>query len=224
MALVFSFTKWNFFVLTNVFLDLKKRNPLVLTKQLACKTLLCQKSQATTVKTATEARRGKKAIGLIKQNNNFARASRFFVHFNLCCHYTAMAWKCLIPRFIEDVNSGQRLSFSFPELSYSPLEFNSRKRDGISAIKFEAGRIHFQSDVFVAVAVVRGGSRIFFRRGCTRLSLYFSTNKPHSFFFLQNTSCIRKLQVIPGGGGCVPPAPSPWIRPWSLLLKLPNTA
>ena len=28
----------------------------------------------------------------------------------------------------------------------------------------------------------RGGSRIFFRRGCTRLLLYFNTNKPHSFF------------------------------------------
>ena len=45
----------------------------------------------------------------------------------------------------------------------------------------------------------RGGSRIFFRRGCTRLFLYFNTNKPHSFFF-QNTSCIRKPQVISGGG------------------------
>ena len=54
----------------------------------------------------------------------------------------------------------------------------------------------------------RGGSRNFFRRGCTRLLLYFNTNKPHSFFF-QNTSCIRKPQVISGvGGGCAPPAPS----------------
>ena len=31
----------------------------------------------------------------------------------------------------------------------------------------------------------RGGSRIFFRRGCTRLLLYFNTNKPHSFFFAE---------------------------------------
>ena len=36
--------------------------------------------------------------------------------------------------------------FSFPELLCI-------KRDGISAIKFEAARIHFLSDVFVAVAV-----------------------------------------------------------------------
>ena len=52
----------------------------------------------------------------------------------------------------------------------------------------------------------------FFRRGCTRLLLYFNTNKPHGNFFLQNTSCIRKLQVISGGGGgggCRPSAPSP---------------
>ena len=47
----------------------------------------------------------------------------------------------------------------------------------------------------------RGGSRIFFRRVCTRLLLYFNTNKPHSFLFLQNTSCIRKPQVISGGEG-----------------------
>ena len=45
-----------------------------------------------------------------------------------------------------------------------------------------------------------GGSRIFFRRWCTRLLLYFNTNKPH-IFFVQNTSCIRKPQVISGGGG-----------------------
>ena len=50
-------------------------------------------------------------------------------------------------------------------------------------------------------ARARGGSRIFSRRGCTRLLLYFNANKPHRFFFLQNTSCIRKPQVISGGGG-----------------------
>ena len=33
-----------------------------------------------------------------------------------------------------------------------------------------------------AVKQCRGGSRIVFRRGCTRLLLYFNTNKPHFFF------------------------------------------
>ena len=49
----------------------------------------------------------------------------------------------------------------------------------------------------------------FFRRGCTRLLLYFNTNKPHSFFFWQNTSCIRKRQVISGGRGDVHPLHPP---------------
>ena len=60
--------------------------------------------------------------------------------------------------------------------------------------------------------VIRGGSRIFFRRGCTHLLLYFSTNKPHIFFF-QNTSCIRKPQVISGRGGAHPLHPPPRSAP-----------
>ena len=52
--------------------------------------------------------------------------------------------------------------------------------------------IHFLSTLPVEKCFVlpttihfRGGSRIFFRRGCTRLLLYFNTNKPHSFFFAE---------------------------------------
>ena len=50
------------------------------------------------------------------------------------------------------MNTRQRLSFSFPELRYSLLKFNSRhfaasiwriERDGISARKFEAARFSF---------------------------------------------------------------------------------
>ena len=47
----------------------------------------------------------------------------------------------------------------------------------------------------------RADPGFFLRRGCTRLLLYFNTNKPHSFFFFfwQNTSCIRKPEVISRG-------------------------
>ena len=45
----------------------------------------------------------------------------------LCRRCTTTTWKCLISRFVEDVKTRQRLSFSFPELWYSLLEFNSRK-------------------------------------------------------------------------------------------------
>ena len=58
-----------------------------------------------------------------------------------------------------------------------------------------------------------GGSRIFFRRRCTRLLLYFNTNKPRSFLGGQNTSCIRKPQVISGGGGAHPLHPPPRSAP-----------
>ena len=68
-------------------------------------------------------RKKKKAIGLDWQNNNFARASRTF----LCCRCTTTKWTCLILRFVEDVNTRELLSFSFPELWYSILEFHYKK-------------------------------------------------------------------------------------------------
>ena len=78
------------------------------------------------------------------------------------CHCTITTWNFLISRFVEDMNGRRRLSFSFAELQYSLLEFNSQKNaniwqiewDGTSAIKFNAVQIHFLSDVSVAVTVV----------------------------------------------------------------------
>ena len=49
---------------------------------------------------------------------------------------------------------------------------------------------------WLAKEVPRDGSRIFLRG----VHHYFSTNKPH-IFFLKNTSCIRKPQVISEGVG-----------------------
>ena len=45
----------------------------------------------------------------------------------LCRRCTTTTWKCLISRFVEDRNTRQQFSFSFTELWYSPLEFNSKK-------------------------------------------------------------------------------------------------
>ena len=45
----------------------------------------------------------------------------------LCRHCTTTTWKCLISRSAEIVNTRKQLYFSFPELSYSLLEFNSAK-------------------------------------------------------------------------------------------------
>ena len=107
-------------------------------------------------------KKGKKAIGLDWQNNNSARASRFFVHFFAVAArlrrenaYFHVLWRT--------VNTRRGHSFSFPELRCSLLEFNSRKkfsanvwrieRNGISAIKFDAAWLHFFSDVFISVVV-----------------------------------------------------------------------
>ena len=79
----------------------------------------------------------------------------------LCRRCRTTTWKCLISRFDEAVKTKQRLFSSFPELcsllDLTPEKFVNIwriKRVGISAIKFEAARIHFLSDVFVAFAVV----------------------------------------------------------------------
>ena len=49
-----------------------------------------------------------------------------------------------------------------------------------------------------------------------------NTNKPHSFFSLQNTTCTRKPQVISGGGGvrtpCILPL-DPFLRQQSRSQK-----
>ena len=49
----------------------------------------------------------------------------FFCSF-LSRRCTTTTWKCLISRFVEDGNIRQHF-FSFPELWYSPSEFNSKK-------------------------------------------------------------------------------------------------
>ena len=48
-----------------------------------------------------------------------------------------------------------------------------------------------------------------FLGGGALVSCSASTPIIHIVFFLQNTSCIRKPQVMSGSGGCTPPAPSP---------------
>ena len=50
----------------------------------------------------------------------------------------------------------------------------------------------------------RGGSRIFFRRRCTRLLLYFNSNKPHSFFFCRIPVVSENRRSSQGGGGRTP--------------------
>ena len=70
--------------------------------------------------TATTRRTSKSNwLNIVKQKNNSARASRFSCTF-LCRHCTTTTGKCLISRFMEDVNK-RRVNF----LSLSDLEYGS---------------------------------------------------------------------------------------------------
>ena len=100
---------------------------------------------------------GKKAIGFISKTTTL-HAHQALLYISLP---SLPDYNMKVPEFTFCRGREHKTTtfFSFPELWYSPLEFNSKniwrsKRDGICAIKFEAVRIHFLSDVFVAVAVV----------------------------------------------------------------------
>ena len=68
--------------------------------------------------------------------------------------------------------------------------------------------------------VHKGGSRIFLGGGAL-VSCSTSTPINHIVFFLQNTSCIRKLQVISGGrGGVHPLHPLPRSTPGASTITL----
>ena len=59
---------------------------------------------------------------VFQQTNNFARASRFFVHFYSVSARLIKTWKCLILRFMEDVNKRRRI-FLFLNLSAVPKKW-----------------------------------------------------------------------------------------------------
>ena len=63
-----------------------------------------------------------------------------------------------------------------------------------------------------------GGSRIFFRRGCTCLLLYFNTNTPH-FFFCRIPVVLENRRSSQGrGGNAHPLQPPPRSAPVNTLL------
>ena len=53
----------------------------------------------------------------------------------------------------------------------------------MQAIFFMKGEL-FEA-MFLISFVLQGRIQDFFRRGCTRLLLYFNTNKPQFFFFVE---------------------------------------
>ena len=72
-------------------------------------------------------RESKKSNSLTRENNDFARAaSQSFVHF-LCRHCTTTTWKCLMSRFMKDLNKQYQNFLSLYELGYGWQKFSSRR-------------------------------------------------------------------------------------------------
>ena len=134
----------------------------------------------------------------------FVLSSLDIIPFQLCRHRTTTTWNCLISRFVEDVNTRQRLSFSFPELRYSLLEFNCRhfasiwrtERDGIRATWLFKWRFRVAIAVFVSSLI---GSFLHRRRRRQR-EHHFKMNS--SFFSLcsvySSSLKISKVGNFPG--------------------------
>ena len=91
-----------------------------------------------------------------KQNNNFARASHFFVHF-FPVFARLRRENGLISRFIEDVNKQRRNLFLFPSLNMVPWNSASGwfayiwQSKWLVVMKTERTQILFLTDVLVAV-------------------------------------------------------------------------
>ena len=79
---------------------------------------------------------------------------------------------------------------------------------------FTKSTLNQRETVQMYVTNIAGADPGFFLGGGALVSCSTSTPIDHIVFFLQNTSCIRKPQVISGGGGGVhplhpPPRPAP---------------
>ena len=70
--------------------------------------------------------RQKQKNWFIKESHKFARPSRFSCTF-FFRHCTTTTWKCLISRFMEDVNKRRRIFLSLSRLECCPQEINSRE-------------------------------------------------------------------------------------------------
>ena len=79
-----------------------------------------------------------------------------------------------------------------------------------------------QNPRFETRSSFQGRIQDFFSGGGALVSCSTSTPINHIVFFLQNTSCIRKLQVISRGGGVRTPCTLPLDPPLSFDLPIPS--
>ena len=116
----------------------------------------------------------------------------------------SLPWPFAIIEVTISLTKSNKKKLSMTQSLSQQVLFYSR----IPKLRFKTNRNYIKT---FCIEVLRGGSRTFFRRGCTRLLLYFNTNKPHSFFFRRIPVVSENRRSSRGGA---PPAPSPEIRPW----------
>ena len=98
--------------------------------------------------------------------------------------------------------------FSFWAI-FAPKTLTKRPPPSMQAIFFMKGELF--EGMFLISFVLQGRIQDFFRRGCTRLFLYFNTNKPQ-FFFCRIPVALENCRSSQGGG----------VRtPCTLLLDMP---
>ena len=116
----------------------------------------------------------------------------------------SLPWPFAIIEVTISLTKSNKKKLSMTQSLQQQVLFYSR----IPKLRFKTNRNYIKT---FCIEVLRGGSRTFFRRGCTRLLLYFNTNKPHSFFFRRIPVVSENRRSSRGGA---PPVPSPEIRPW----------
>ena len=92
-----------------------------------CWTHICEHDYGQILGSSSNADGEGNEYGKKKQQQQLRTCISLFCTF-LSRRCTTTTQKCLISCFVEDGNTRPKLSFSFPELWYSPLEFNSKKR------------------------------------------------------------------------------------------------
>ena len=117
----------------------------------------------------------------------------------------SLPWPFAIIEVTISLTKSNKKQLSMTQSLSQQVLFYSR----IPKLRFKTNRNYIKT---FCIEVLRGGSRTFFRRGCTRLLLYFNTNKPHSFFFAE----YQLYQKTAGHlGGAHPLHPLPRSAPGS---------
>ena len=126
---------------------------------------------------------GKKATGLIRKNNNSARALRFFAHFFFCRHGTKVAnfTCCLFFLFFGGHEHKTTTVFLFSWTSIQSFKIQLKK--SLPPTFDELNEMEYKSKKFEAAQnSLNSLFDVFFSRRCRYCALYYVLKPPVIFF------------------------------------------